>query len=343
MTSPTGILVLNLGGPRTLDDIRPFLGKLFADREIIRLPGGAVGQWLISRMILLGRLPSVKRNYASIGGGSPIHRFTTAQVNGLVERLAAARNGQENGVTTFTPYIAFRYTEPFADEALQAMHRDGVRDVVVLTLYPQYSTATTGSSLRDLTRALARTGLAGKFRFKTLDRWHEDRGYLDIMASRVQEALQSWPADRRSDVTLVFSAHSLPMSFLEAGDPYHDHVQQTVHGILQRLGDHAPLRHQLAFQSQTGPVRWLEPRTDTVLEELGRSGIRDVLLAPVSFVSDHIETLYEVDQLFADVARDAGITTFRRTQSLNDDPKFLDVLAKLVELSLDGPWSETPV
>jgi ferrochelatase len=343
MTAPTGILVLNLGGPRTLDDIRPFLGRLFADREIIRLPGGAVGQWLISRMILLARLPSVRRNYASIGGGSPILRFTTAQVQGLVDRVAAAQNGKGNETPTFKPYIAFRYTEPFADDALRAMYHDGVRDVVVLTLYPQYSTATTGSSLRDLSRALERTGLAGKFRFSTLDRWYEHSGFLDIMASRVREALQSWPADQRSKVVVVFSAHSLPLSFLEAGDPYHDQVQQTVRGILGRLGDELPSEHRLSFQSQTGPVRWLEPRTDTLLEELGRAGVRDALLAPVSFVSDHIETLFEVDQLFANVANEAGITTFRRTRSLNDDPRFLDVLANLVEPSLNGPWSERPV
>ena len=331
---PTGILALNLGGPRNLDDVRSFLGRLFADREIIRLPGGALGQRLLAGLIVRARLKSVRRNYASIGGGSPIYRYTSAQLDGLARRLAD-RLGR-----AVRPYVAFRYSEPTSEDALRAMAANGIREVVVLTLYPHYSTATTGSSLRELERALHRTGLSRRFRFRVVDRWYDHPGYVAAMTQRVREALEAWPHDRRSRVVLLFSAHSLPMSFVEDGDPYPAHVAATVSAIIQRLGADAPARCQLAYQSQTGPGRWLEPRTEQVLTELGHDGIRDVLVVPVSFVSDHIETLYEVDQLFAHAAHRAGITTFRRTRSLNDDPGFLDALADIVGGALDAPANE---
>ncbi len=329
--APTGILALNLGGPRTLEDVRPFLNRLFADREIIRLPGGRLGQRWISGLIVRGRLAAVRRNYASIGGGSPIYRYTTAQLDGVVRRLTSRRGG------TFRPYIAFRYAEPSSDQALRAMADDGVDEVVALTLYPHYSAATTGSSLRELERALDRTGLAERFRFRTVDRWYDHPGYLDVVTQRVREALRRWPRERRGRVVLLFSAHSLPMSLVEEGDPYPSHVAVTVNAVIRRLGQDAPPYCALAYQSQTGPVRWLEPRTERLLAQLGKEGVRDVLVVPVSFVSDHIETLYEIDQLFADAARRAGITTYRRTHSLNDGPDFLDALTDLVDGALGAP------
>jgi ferrochelatase len=334
MTSPhIGLLGLNLGGPRDLDDVGPFLTRLFADREIIRLPGGPLGQRILARVIVRARLRSVRRNYASIGGGSPIYRHTDAQLAGVAHRLAH-RTGRE-----FRPYIAFRYSQPFSEDALRAMARDGVREVVVLTLYPHYSTATTGSSLRELHRAVLGTGLAQRFQFRVVDRWYDHPGYIDALTRRVREALDTWPRDRRHQVVLLFSAHSLPMAFVEAGDPYPAHVAATVRAVVERLGEDPPARRQLAYQSQTGPVRWLEPRTEHVLADLGKEGARDVLLVPISFVSDHIETLYEVDQLFARAAARAGITTFRRTRALNDDRGFLDALADIALAAFEAPAS----
>ena len=215
MNGPTGLVLLNLGGPADLDAIRPFLDALFADREIIRLPGGALGQKLIARMIVRARLPKVRANYAAIGGGSPILRFTTGQGEGVVQRLARRRPD----LGPVKPYIAFRYAPPTADDALRAMHADGVRRAVVLTLYPQYSEATTGSSLRDLQRALGRTGLEGAFDFTIVDRWSAQPSYLDVLAAHVEEGLCHWPEERRSGVVVLMSAHSLPMSFVDDGDP----------------------------------------------------------------------------------------------------------------------------
>lgn len=332
MSAPTGLVLLNLGGPADLDAIRPFLDALFADREIIRLPGGALGQKLIARMIVRARLPKVRANYAAIGGGSPILRYTMGQGAGAAERLAALRPG----LAPVKPYVAFRYAPPTADDALRAMRADGVRRVVVLTLYPQYSEATTGSSLRDFERALDRTGLRGAFELTVIDRWADHPGYLDVMAAHVEEGLRRWPAGRRAEVTVLMSAHSLPMSFVDDGDPYPSEIEATYHGIASRLREPKP-RCLLAFQSQTGPVTWLGPQTEDVIRDLGREGRREVLIAPIAFVSDHIETLSEIDREFAEAARESGVADFRRVESLNLDPRFLDVLAAVVaERSRNG-------
>ena len=325
----TGLVLLNLGGPADLGSIRPFLDALFADREIIRLPGGAVGQWLLSRIIVRARLSKVTSYYAAIGGGSPILKYTTGQGEGLARRMDARRPD----LAPFKPYIAFRYAPPTSDDALRAMQRDGVKRAVVLTLYPQYSVATTGSSLRELDRALERTGLKRAFELTTVDRWAGRSSYLDVLAAHVEQGLAAFPGARRAEAVVLMSAHSLPMSFVNEGDPYPAEIEATFRGVLARLEEPRP-RCLLAYQSQTGPVAWLGPQTSDVLRELGREGRRDVLVAPIAFVSDHIETLYEIDVMFAEEAKAAGIANFRRTESLNLDPLFLDALADVVEAAL---------
>ena len=327
--SPTGLVLLNLGGPADLASIRPFLDALFADREIIRLPGGALGQWLLSRIIVRARLSKVTGYYAAIGGGSPILKYTTGQGEGLAQRMDARRPD----LAPFKPYIAFRYAPPTSDDALRAMRRDGIKRAVVLTLYPQYSLATTGSSLRELDRALARTALTGAFDLTVVDRWADRASYLDVLAAHVEEGLAAWEAERRRGAVVLMSAHSLPMSFVNEGDPYPAEIEATFRNVMARLREPLP-RCFLSYQSQTGPVAWLGPQTSDVIKELGREGRQDVLVAPIAFVSDHIETLYEIDVMFAAEAREAGIANFRRTESLNLDPRFLDALADVVEAAL---------
>jgi ferrochelatase len=212
------------------------------------------------------------------------------------------------------------------------MRRDGVKRAVVLTLYPQYSVATTGSSLRELERALKRTGLAGAFDFTIIDRWADTPGYLDVLAAHVEQGLAAFDG-RRADAVVLMSAHSLPMSFVNDGDPYPAEIEATFRGVMARLKEPKP-RCLLAYQSQTGPVAWLGPQTSDVIKALGREGSRDVLVAPIAFVSDHIETLYEIDVMFAEEAKAAGIADFRRAESLNLDPGFLDALADVVEAAL---------
>jgi ferrochelatase len=319
------VLLFNLGGPDDQASVEPFLVNLFSDREIIELPFGARAQPLLARLIAKLRGPSVRRNYASIGGGSPQLRLTREQAVALEQRLK--RDGREARVA-----IAMRYWQPDTESALASLEAGGVRRIVTLTLYPHYSSATTGSSVRELERTLARPRWQDRFEVSRIDAWPEEPAYVEALADRVASALQGFPADRRDGVVLLFSAHGLPQRFVDRGDPYVEQTQATKRRVLERLS--LPNRHLLGFQSRTGPVRWIGPGTEEVLRELGREGVEDVLVIPISFVSDHIETLYEVDQLFAGDARRSGIRDYRRSEALGTHPRFIDALATLVERHL---------
>ncbi len=322
---PVGLLLFNLGGPGTLEDVRPFLINLFSDRDIIELPLGAVLQPIVARIITRSRLSSVRENYRSIGGGSPQLALTRAQGEALERRLKDA--GYD--VRTF---IAMRYWHPSTREALEAMRDAGIRRVVTVTMYPHYSCATTGSSERELERHLERPEWRGRFEIRAVRSYYDDPLYLDAMTDTVRRALDSFPADVRDRVVLLFSAHGLPQKFIDRGDPYIEHIEATRRGILERLN--VPNRQVLGYQSRTGPVKWISPGTEERIGELGREGVRELLLVPLSFVSDHIETLYEVDQLFAEDARRAGITDYRRPEALNTHPLFIESLARQVERCL---------
>lgn len=326
MTDRYGVLLFNLGGPDTLEDVEPFLVNLFSDRDIVELPLGAVFQPLFARLIARLRGPSVRRNYASIGGGSPQLRLTRAQGEALAARLS-------RGDGRVPVAIAMRYWRPRTEEALRDLGAQGVRRIVTLTLYPHYSRATTGSSQRELERVLAQPEWRDRFRVSGIDRYAQEPAYLDAFAATVRESLAGYPEEVRGRLFLLFSAHGLPQRFIDEGDPYVGETQATVRGVLERLA--VPNRHTLAFQSRTGPVKWIGPGTDEVLRKLGREGVREVLVVPVSFVSDHIETLYELDQLFADEARRAGIADYRRSAVLNTHPLFIEALAGLVERHLE--------
>lgn len=334
MTAPatpqTAVLLFNLGGPDDLASVEPFLVNLFSDREIIELPLGAALQPVMARLIAKLRGPSVRRNYARIGGGSPQLRITREQAAGLETRL----NGDSCGAGPFRVFIAMRYTRPSCEDALRAIAAAGIRRIVTLTLFPHYSKATTGSSMREFQRLLdAPEWRAKGFEVTHVDRYPADPRYLDAMADTVNGAWERIPADLRAGTVLLFSAHGLPQKFIDEGDPYVDEIEATRLGILERLRFTA--REVLAYQSRTGPVKWIGPGTEQMLERLGHQGIKNVLVVPLSFVSDHIETLYEVDLLFADAARTAGITGYWRSDALNTAPRFIAALAGLVEDHLE--------
>ena len=316
----TGIVMLNLGGPATLDDVGPFLLELFADREIVQLP---FQRWL-GPFIARRRTPKVRGLYAAIGGGSPIRRYTEAQGRGMVARLD--RLSPETAPHRF--YIAFRYTRPSSDDALRMMQADGVERAVAFTQYPQFSCSTTGSSLNELWRAASRTGLRDAFEWSILDRWPVHPGFIEAMTETVRDGLDQFaPADREK-VLILFSAHSLPLDVIERGDSYPQEVGASVQRVVERLG--ASNSYILAYQSDVGPVRWLGPSTAQVLRRLGARGQKYVLVVPIAFTSDHIETLSELDREYGEVAHQAGITHYRRAPALNDRPRFLDALAEMV-------------
>jgi ferrochelatase len=322
----TGIVMLNLGGPATLDDVQPFLLELFADREIIQLP---FQRWL-GPFIARRRTPKVRGLYANIGGGSPILRYTEAQGRGMVARL----DGLSPATAPHRFYVAFRYTRPNSDDALRAMRADGVERAVAFTQYPQFSCSTTGSSLNELWRAAARTGLQDAFHWSIVDRWPVHPGFIEAMTETVRDGLQQFEPQDRPKVLILFSAHSLPLDVIDRGDSYPQEVGASVQRVVECLGVGNP--YLLAYQSDVGPVRWLGPSTEQVIRRLGARGHKHLLVVPIAFTSDHIETLSELDREYGEVAHEVGITDYRRAPALNDRARFLDALAAIVRDHLDS-------
>jgi ferrochelatase len=311
--------MLNMGGPKSLDEVNPFLLKVLADREIIQLPAQSVlGPFIANR-----RTKGVQKNYQAIGGGSPILKWTELQAHGMCERLDVL----SPETAPHKPYVAFRYVSPGSEEALTAMKADGVRRAVAFTQYPQFSCATTGSSLNELWRAAAHLGLREAFEWSVIDRWGTHPRFLEAMTETVRQGLAQFPAEAREDVLILFSAHSLPLSVINRGDAYPAEIGASVHGVMERL-EYA-YEYLLCYQSKVGPVSWLGPATATVLTELGKKGRRNVLVVPVAFTSDHIETLFELDVENGELAREAGITNYRRTPALNGIPLFQQALAEI--------------
>ncbi|MEX2501739.1 MAG: ferrochelatase [Trueperaceae bacterium] len=312
--------MMNLGGPKDLDEVQPFLLKLFADREIIQLPlQNRLGPFIAKR-----RTKSVQQNYRDIGGGSPILEWTETQGRGMCERLDHL--SPETAPHKF--YVAFRYIDPTSEDALRAMKADGVKRAVAFTQYPQFSCATTGSSLNELWRAARRVGLQDAFDWSVIDRWPVHPTFLDAMTDTVRQGLDRFSDEDREDVLIVFSAHSLPMGVVNRGDAYPAEIGATAHEVMKRLG--YAYEHLVAYQSEVGPVPWLGPSTESVIEQLGAKKRRNVLVVPIAFTSDHIETLHELDIEYGELAEHAGITNYVRAPALNGMPKFQDALAEIV-------------
>ncbi len=321
-----GVLLLNLGGPDELDDVRPFLFNLFSDPEIIRLPFSWLQSplaWLISTM----RTKKSQENYRQIGGGSPLRHITQAQAQALQERLQ--QKGQDANV-----YIGMRYWHPFTEEAIARIKRDAIEQLVILPLYPQFSISTSGSSFRLLEKLWQEDPTLRRIEYTVIPSWYQQPGYLQAMAQLIAQELDQFP--NPDSVHLFFSAHGVPLNYVtEAGDPYQQEIEDCTALIMQTLN--RPNPHTLAYQSRVGPVEWLKPYTEEALQELGSQGIEDLLVVPISFVSEHIETLQEIDIEYRELAEEAGIHNFHRVPALNTHPVFIDSLATLVVEALEAP------
>jgi len=305
----TAVVLLNLGGPLRSRDVEGFVYRLFSDRDIIKFPGPAFLQPLFATLLSKGRRKEVMARYDEIGGGSPILRETARQAAAL--RAALREAGRLEPVK-----IAFRYTSPRAAGVLRSLKGQGVRRIVPVTLYPHDCRATTGSSLVELEREARSLGLEvlpGVLHYAT------DPDYLESLAGPLEAALREVPG-----ATVVFSAHSLPARQIEQGDAYQREIEATVAALKARVGD-IPGGFRLAYQSKVGPIKWLEPELGSVLTTLGG---RDVIVLPVSFVTEHIETLHELDILFRDVARSAGVRSYRRLPAPAADPAYIRCLAR---------------
>ena len=324
--SRVGIVLLNLGGPERIQDVGPFLYNLFADPEIIRLPIPALQRplaWLISTL----RSNKSQEAYRSIGGGSPLRRITDQQAREL-QSLLRQRN------VDATTYVAMRYWHPFTESAVADMKADGIEQVVVLPLYPHFSISTSGSSFRELQRLRQGDERFAQLPLRAIRSWHDHPGYLKAMAQLMEREIDACVDPSTAHV--FFSAHGVPKSYVEeAGDPYQKEIESCAELIMKTLGRDNPWT--LAYQSRVGPVEWLQPYTEEALEELGEKGVKELVVVPISFVSEHIETLEEIDIEYREIATEAGVSNFRRVPALDTDPTFIASLADLVETSLAGP------
>ncbi len=322
----TGVLLLNLGGPDQLEDVRPFLFNLFSDPEIIRLPF----PWLqkpLAWFIATSREKKSQENYRQIGGGSPLRRITEAQAQALQEQLQ--QKGREASV-----YIGMRYWHPYTEEAIARIKRDQIDNLVILPLYPQFSISTSGSSFRLLDKIWQEDPALGSINYTTVPSWYQRPGYLQAMAQLIAQELDKFP--NPDQVHIFFSAHGVPLSYVEeAGDPYQKEIEECTDLIMQTLN--RPNPHTLAYQSRVGPVEWLKPYTEDAIQELGAQGVQDLVVVPISFVSEHIETLQEIDIEYRELAEESGIHHFQRVPALDTNPVFIADLADLVIEALDAP------
>ena len=301
MAAPDAVLLLAYGGPTRPEDVRPFLDGILKDKPVPP-----------------ERYEQVVRNYEAVGGVSPLHRITLEQAEGLRARLRA-------GGPDLPVYVGMRHWHPFIADTLATMASDGRRRAVGIILAPQPSEASRDSYVRVVGEARARGGASPDIAF--VEPWSGHPLFIEAAADRVSDALATVPAGRRDHAALVFTAHSIPTRSPGAAG-YAGHLEGTAALILRRLGER-PWR--LAYQSRSGSSSepWLEPDVSHVLLELADEGARDVVVAPIGFVADHVEVLYDLDILARAAAVKAGLG-FHRARTAGDHPKFLDMLAALV-------------
>ncbi len=311
----TAIVLFNLGGPDSPEAVKPFRVNLFSDKAIIRAPI-FIRFWL-ARLIAASSAKAAEQNYALMGGKSPLLGLTEQQARALEQVLGG----------THKCFIAMRYWHPFARDVAREVKAWNPDRILLLPLYPQFSTTTTGSSLNDWREAAAKAGLAKPT--TTLCCWHDDADYCAATAALVDERIaEAKAAHPGAKIRLLFSAHGLPESIVKAGDPYQMQVESTVSGVMARLRD-KNVEHLVCYQSRATPQKWLEPSTVAALEQAGRDGVV-VVVAPIAFVSDHIETLVELDIENRHLAEQAGVPGYFRVRAQNADPAFIAALAGIV-------------
>jgi ferrochelatase len=313
-TRRIGVVLFQLGGPDSLEAIEPFLFNLFCDPDIIDFPFARIGRKPLAKLISSTRARKVQHHYATIGGGSPIRRFTEQQARALQLKLA------ESGVDAHC-FVAMRYWHPFTEEAITQLRAAQCDEVVLLPLYPQYSSTTTGSSLNEWFRHFGE-----KIPVHRIETFYRHELYLQALVEKINEALSMFRDPEQPEI--VFSAHSVPVAVIEKGDPYQRQIEETAELVMERGG--WMNRHRLCYQSKVGASKWLQPSLHQSLRDLSANNIDQVCIVPVSFVSDHVETLGEIDHEAREEAANLGIYQFHMTSGLNDSPTFIAALADLV-------------
>ncbi len=314
----TGVLLLQMGGPRSLDEVEPYIQSLFNDPYLVRLPFPVkLFRGPLSRKVARKRAPAVRKQYELIGGSSPNNRVTGEQAASLQHELG----------DDFRCYAAMTYTPPRIGTALSQSIEDGCTRWVALSMFPQYCTASTEASFAELRKELKTLGIRPE-QVRWVERWGDDAAYLDATADDINEALAKAKENGPGGPHLLVSAHGIPVSYVESGDPYVDEVNSSLEGLRQRLPASTPIT--LAFQSRATPVKWVEPSTIDTLAKLGDEGIRNIVVLPISFVNDHIEPLYEIDIQLEEVAKEHGVENYTRVPVFNVDSRLTSILRDLV-------------
>lgn len=298
-----------------MDAIEPFLYNLFSDPEIIDFPCARFGRKALAKLISRTRAHKVRHHYETIGGGSPIRKFTEQQAQALEAELK--RSGAD-----VRCFVAMRYWHPFTAEAVAQVNAAECEELVLLPLYPQYSSTTTGSSLNEWARHFTPNGT----RVHVVREFYRDQMYIGALVENINSTLARFPDPAEPE--LIFSAHSIPVSRIESGDPYQKQIEETVR-LVMRLGGW-PNGHRLCYQSKVGASQWLQPSLRTSLRSVAAEGVGRVCVVPISFVSDHVETLGEIDHHARELATSLGVFQFEMTPGLNDLPKFIAALAQIV-------------
>ena len=322
-----GVLLLQMGGPCCISNIEGFLFNLFNDPLIIQLPGFLKPlQKYLAKFIASRRAPKVAINYEMIGGRSPILYETQLQAKKLEEELNAQKDGNE-----YQCFIAMRYSWPFLDDTYKDIAMANLDTLTVLPLYPQYSVATTGSSFLECKTKFIETELKDKIKIDYIRSWETNKFFIELIKNRILEKIDLFDTNSQK-INLLFSAHGLPKKYIEKGDPYQQQIEACCNLVMEKIDSQTKekLNWQITYQSRVGPVKWLEPNTEDVLEQLGQAGEKNILIVPISFVGDHIETLHELGIEDKEVAEEFGIENYHVTRLPKADPLFIQTLAHCI-------------
>lgn len=325
----TAIVMLNMGGPETTDQVGGYLLRIMTDRDMIQLPvQSRLGPWIAKR-----RTEEVQKKYSEIGGGSPILKWTNTQGELLTKKL----DQLSPETAPHKHYVAFRYVPPFTADTFSQLEEDGVERAVIFSQYPQYSCATTGSSLNAIADFYRDRSVPKNIEFSMIERWATHPLLAEVFAERIREKLAKFKERVRDDVLILFTAHSLPLKAVSRGDTYPHEVAATVALTMARL--QVPNPHRLVWQSKVGPLPWLQPYTDDAIKAYSKQGKKHLILVPIAFVNEHIETLHELDIEYCDeLAKEAGVLQIERASAPNDHPTFISALADVVSTHMkSGP------
>lgn len=324
------VTLLNMGGPRTNAQVKDFLKRVFNDPILIRFPLSKILQPFFAWLLVAWRGEATRKRYQLIGGYSPIYDSTKKQAEAL--RTELQRRGRKMDVT-----FSFNYAEPLPADTIREFKKANKKYFLPLSLYPHYSLATTGSNMHYLKKEASKN--YPELQFLPLPSYYLHESYVQALCDRIREQLK--PGESLDDFYLLFSAHGLPQYFLMKGDPYPFQIAQTTALVLQKLPRKD--RWAICYQSDVGPLEWLKPTTEQTIRELAKRNITKVLIVPIAFVSDHIETICEIDIEYRQVAEKCGIEDFRMSKALECHPGFIQALADSVETMLPRSSSSKPV